>query len=68
MTLIEISPHKRGRRVFEPPGVAPVFPQKEQAIAYAYERARYRSGEIRVPDSSGSVERVIAFDESHRRL
>jgi Iap family predicted aminopeptidase len=35
MTVIEISPYKWGWRVFEAPGVEPVFLQKEQAIAYA---------------------------------
>jgi hypothetical protein len=47
MTLIEIRPHRWGWEVFEAPGVEPVFPQKDQAINYAQNRASFRSGEIR---------------------
>jgi hypothetical protein len=32
MTLIEIKPHRWGWKVFEAPGVEPVFPEKRQAI------------------------------------
>jgi len=46
----------------------PVFPEKEQAINYAENRASFRSGEIRIFDSSGNVERVIPFTETDRRL
>jgi hypothetical protein len=38
MTLIEIRPHRWGWKVFEAPGVEPVFPQKRQAIDYAETR------------------------------
>ena len=68
LTLIEIRPHAWGWKVFEAPGVEPVFPEKRQAIAYAETRACFRSGEIRVLDSSGNLERMIAFDESDRKL
>ncbi len=68
MTLIEIRPHRWGWEVFEAPGVQPVFPDKEQAIDYAQERARFRAGEIRVLDSGGKVERVIPFNDTNRRL
>jgi hypothetical protein len=40
----------------EAPGVDPVFPEKHQAINYAGNR----SGEIRILDSSGNVERTVA--------
>jgi hypothetical protein len=40
MTLIEIKPHGWGWKVFEAPGVEPVFPKKDQAIDYAPCRAR----------------------------
>jgi len=50
------------------PGVEPVFPEKDQAIDYAQNRACFRSGEIHVLDSSGNVERTIAFSEADRRL
>ena len=43
------------------PGVEPVFPEKRQAINYAETRACFRSGEIRILDSSGNVERTIAL-------
>jgi hypothetical protein len=68
MTIIEIRPHHWGWKVFEAPGVEPVFPEKDQAINYAQSRASFRSGEIRVLDSSGNVERTIAFSEADRML
>ena len=68
MTLIRIRPHRWGWKVFEAPGVAPVFPEKRQAISYAENRACFRSGEIRILDSSGNVERTIAFNDTNRRL
>jgi hypothetical protein len=68
MTLIEIRPHRRGWKVFEAPGVEPVFPEKRQAINYVENRAWFRSGEIRILDSSGNVERIIAFNETARKL
>ena len=68
MTVIEISPYKWGWRAFEAPGVEPVFPTKEDAISYAQTRARFRIGEIRVLDSTGNVERAIAFNEADRKL
>jgi hypothetical protein len=43
MTVIEINPHRWGWRVFEAPGVEPVFPEKRQAIGYAETRACFRS-------------------------
>jgi hypothetical protein len=46
----------------------PVFPRKDQAIDYAQKRACFRSGEIRVLDSKGKVERTIAFSEADRKL
>jgi len=56
------------RERFEAPGVEPVFPEKQDAIDYAEPRASFRSGEIRVLDSSGNVERTIAFNEADRKL
>ncbi|HET9368092.1 MAG TPA: hypothetical protein VFO22_08480 [Candidatus Udaeobacter sp.] len=57
-----------GWKVFEAPGVEPVFPQKDQAIGYAETRAWFRCGEIRVLDASGKLERTISFDETNRKL
>ena len=48
--------------------IEPVFPEKRQAINYAQNRASFRSGEIRIFDSSGNVERVIPFMETDPRL
>jgi hypothetical protein len=50
MTLIEIRPYRNGWKVFEAPGVEPVFLEKHQAISYASNRVSFRSGEIRVLD------------------
>jgi hypothetical protein len=52
----------------EAPGGEPVFPEKDQAINYAQNRAWFRSGEIYVFDSSGNVERTIPFNDTDRRL
>jgi len=68
MTLIEIRPHRWGWSVFEAPGVEPVFPEKQDAIDYAQCRACFRSGEIRVLDSNGDLERTIPFTEPDRKL
>jgi hypothetical protein len=68
MTVIEIKPHRWGWRVFEAPGVEPVFLEKRQAIDYAETRACSRSGEIRVLNASGKLERTISFDDSNRKL
>jgi hypothetical protein len=40
----------------------------DQAINYAQNRASFRSGEIRILDSSGKVERTIPFSEADRKL
>jgi hypothetical protein len=68
MTLIEISPYCNGWKVFEAPGVEPVFLEEDQAIRYAENRASFRSGEIRVLDQNGSVECVIPFADIDRSL
>ena len=68
MTLIEIRPHRWGWKVFEAPGVEPVFSKKGQAIDYAQNRACFQSGEIRVLDSTGNIEHTIAFSGADRKL
>jgi hypothetical protein len=45
-----------------------VFPEKDQAIDYAETRACFCTGEIRVLDSKGNLERIIAFNEADRKL
>jgi hypothetical protein len=67
MTVIEIRPHRWGWKAFESPGVEPVFPKKDQALDYAQNRACFRSGEIQILDSTGSVECTIAFNEADRK-
>jgi len=68
VTIIEIRPFRNGWKCFEAPGVEPVFPEKDQAIDYAQNRACFRSGEIQMLDSTGNVERVIPFDDTNRKL
>ena len=68
MTIIEIRPFRNGWKCFEAPGVEPVFERRQDAISYAQGRACFRSGEIRILDSSGTVESVIPFVETERRL
>ena len=68
VTTIEIRPFRNGWKCFEAPGVEPVFLNQEHAIEYATGRACFRSGEIRILDSSGAVTRIIPFSETDRRL
>jgi hypothetical protein len=68
VTIIEIKPFRNGWKCFEAPGVEPVFLDQEQAIDYATCRACFRCGEIRIVDSTGSVERIIPFKETARKL
>jgi hypothetical protein len=68
VTIIEIRPFRNGWKCFEAPGVEPVFLEQEQAIDYAQGRACFRSGEIRIVDSSGTVQRITPFSEADRKL
>jgi hypothetical protein len=68
VTIIKIRPFRNGWQVYEAPGVQPVFLSQEQAIDYATCRACFRSGEIRILKSNGTVERIIPFNETDRRL
>jgi hypothetical protein len=68
MTVIEVKPHAWSWKVFEAPGVEPVFLKKRQASDYAETRVCFRKGEIRVLDSTGKLEHTIAFNESDRTL
>ena len=67
MTVIEIRLHRWGWKVFEARGIEPVFPENDQAIRYAQNRAWFRSGEIHVFDSAGDLERTIPFSEGEER-
>jgi hypothetical protein len=44
----------------------PTATRGAEAIDYAETRACFRTGEIRVLDSTGELERTIAFNESDR--
>jgi len=68
MTVLEIKPHGNGWKVFEAPGVEPVFSRKDQAIGHAETRACFRSGEICVLDSNDNVESLIPFNDTNRKL
>ena len=68
MTIIEIRPQRNGWKCFEASGVEPVFLNQDQAIDYATGRACFRSGEIRVLDWTGNVERTILLSEADRKL
>jgi hypothetical protein len=68
MTVLEIKPCRRGWKVFEAPGVEPVFETKDQAVGYAETRACFRSGEIRFLDAHGNIEDAIPFNEADRRM
>src|SRR5262245_37950953 len=58
MTITEIRPFRNGWSVFEALGVEPVFLSQEDAISYAKGRTCFRSGEIRILDLRGAVERI----------
>ena len=45
-----------------------MFTVKRQAIIYAEGRAWFRSGEIRILDSTGNLERTIPFNDTNRKL
>jgi len=68
MTLSEIKPHRWSWKAFEAAGVEPAFLTKDDAMSYAQTPARFRTGEIRVFDSTGNGERTIVFNEADRKL
>lgn len=67
-TIIEVKPWRNGWKVFDCPGVEPVFLVKDQALSYVKGRASFRSGEIRILDSTGKLEKAISFNEVERKL
>jgi len=68
VTIIEIRPFRNGWQVYESAGVQPVFLDQEDAVDCATNRAWFRSGEIRILDSTGAITRVIPFREKDRTL
>ena len=70
-TIIEIRPYRRGWQCCEGPGVQPYWTgehAKEDAIGCATARAKFGRGEIRVLNVDGSIQKVISFDESGKKL
>jgi len=68
MTMIEISPHRNGWKVFQAARRrACVFEERAGNLSRG-NRSSFRSGEIRILDSSGNVEQTIPFTETDRRL
>ncbi len=71
MKIIEVKPVGGGWKVFESPGVEPVFigPNgRRQAIDYARTRQGFDLGEIRVLDAAGEVIETIRFDDRDKSL
>jgi hypothetical protein len=71
MKIIELKPVGRGWKVFEAPGVEPLFigPDSRQlAIDYAKTRQGLSRGEIRVLNSAGDIVDVIRFDDKEKTL
>ncbi len=68
MTVIEVKPHPWGWKVFEMPGVEPVFTDQGSAIGYATQRGGFSAIEVRVMDATGNVTQTIPADGTGRRL
>jgi hypothetical protein len=51
MRVIEIKQHGNSWKVFEAPGVKPVFLKKDQPTSYAEDRPSFRYGQVRIFDS-----------------
>ena len=69
--IIEVKPARGGWKVFEIPGVEPVFvgpDSQRQAIDYARTRQGFSRGEIRVLNAAGEIVETICFDDSEKRL
>jgi len=67
MTVIEIRQFQTARKV-RCSSFQPAFFTKEDTVDYAQNRARFRSGEIRILDLNGKVERTIPFSEVDRKM
>jgi hypothetical protein len=61
VTVIEISAHRNGWKVSSRPASSLCSPRKS-AINYPQNRENFRSGEIRILDSSGDLERTIVLE------
>jgi hypothetical protein len=54
--------------VFEALGIELIFPEKDHIIEYAQRRASVCSGGDRILDSTGKLERALAFKAADRTL
>ena len=71
MKIIEVKPVHDGWKVFEAPGVEPVFGGdngRDHAIGYAKTRQGFGQGEIRVLDAGGKIVETINFDDRKKAL
>ena len=71
MKIIEVKSVRGGWKVFEAPGVEPVFPGgngRDHAIGYAKTRQGFGQGEIRVTDEAGEIVESIRFDAREKSL
>ena len=68
VVIIEVRANGRRWKVFEEPGVEPVFETMKEAIRYAKTRASFRAGEIRVYDAARALIGTITFDETKKTL
>jgi hypothetical protein len=71
MKITQVKPARGGWKVFEMPGVEPVFirpDSQRQAIDYAKTRQGFGRGEVRVVNSAGEILEVIRFDYSGKKL
>jgi len=69
--IIEIRPYRGGWQCFEARGVQPYWTRKDakqSAIDYAKARVKFSRGEIRVLNGDGSIQELISFAESSKKL
>ena len=69
--VIELKPCRGGWKVFEMPGVEPVFigpDSQPQALDYAKTRQGFSKGEIRLLNSAGEIVATIQFDDERKEL
>jgi len=71
MKIIEAKPVRGAWKVFESPGVEPVFGGdngRDHAIGYAKTRQGFGQGEIRVLNAAGEIVEVIGFDDRTKAM
>jgi hypothetical protein len=68
MTVIKIRPHAWGLESFRGSGRRACFSGGKSGDQLRAEPRHFRSGEIRILDPTGNVERTIHFTEADRKL